>query len=81
MSDCEFDNYDSSKSFILAGFYDAVVSTVGRKLAAITFVDENSVMLKEFLGPDAEGETLKFNPLSLGVIESHDVANAARKKD
>ncbi|GFH43965.1 hypothetical protein CTEN210_00439 [Chaetoceros tenuissimus] len=82
LSYCEFEKYDSSKSFILAGFYDAVVSTAGRKLAAITLVDDSSVMLKEFLGPNAEGEPLKFEmDLSLGIIESYDVANAARKKN
>ena len=51
------------------------------KLAAITFVDENSVMFKEFLGPDAEGEPLKFEmDLSLGIIESYDVANALERR-
>lgn len=80
LSDCDFDKFKPSQSFLVADFYNAVVSTTGRKPLAISLADDDSLMLKEFLHPDAKGEPLELEIFDEMFTQSFDVANEDQKK-
>ena len=80
LSDCDFDKFKPSQSFFVADLINAVVSTTGRKPLAISLADDDSLMLKEFLHPDAEGEHLELEIFDGMFTQSFDVANEDQKK-